>query len=403
MDETDIRSRPEAIEQVRRFSRRLYKSRKDLIPSIRSAAKATDMRRAAMDLATHFPFIKLLGVLAGLSMEDRISLLIEEGELTDNEALDAIDALEALDESLDLQRALTQVLPSWFGAVAGPRQIAISIIYSKPEACQELSARLAILSRQKLISVNSFKPRGADLIVVLVDSTLLGNENAYSRVLEAMSYYERGMARVIPVLLEPTDLSGTPLDKLQILPKNNIPIASWAKSAEAWYDVAKSIRQVVEGFSTQQRPGSTDIPLTCVLYDRSDVELFQELAPHLALLEKNQMMRLWHPQLVTPGDRVDEQARMQLQQAALIVVLLSANFLSDPAMDELTELVVQRATADKRVLLTVVARPVDVTLTPYSNFQPVSDVTTILHEDRDLLWLTIAKELRERLKQLGQW
>jgi hypothetical protein len=53
-------------------------------------------------------------------------------------------------------------------------------------------------------------------------------------------------ARVIPVILRPCDWDKAPFAKLQALPKDAKPVTRWNDRDEAWTDVARGIRKVVE-------------------------------------------------------------------------------------------------------------------------------------------------------------
>ena len=71
---------------------------------------------------------------------------------------------------------------------------------------------------------------------------------------QALERHRRGEVRAIPILLRPTDWQITPLGKLQALPKNGKPITTWSNQDDAYLDVARGIRAVVETLltSTQQ-------------------------------------------------------------------------------------------------------------------------------------------------------
>ena len=87
----------------------------------------------------------------------------------------------------------------------------------------------------------------ADLILLLVSADFLASK--YIRSVElrrAMERHEAKEARVIPVILRPVDWRGAQFGQLQALPKNALPITTWSNQDEAFLDVARRIRQVVE-------------------------------------------------------------------------------------------------------------------------------------------------------------
>ena len=57
---------------------------------------------------------------------------------------------------------------------------------------------------------------------------------------KALARHEAREARVIPIILSPTDLTGTPFAKLQALAKNAKPITRWTKREDAYYDVVET-------------------------------------------------------------------------------------------------------------------------------------------------------------------
>jgi hypothetical protein len=62
----------------------------------------------------------------------------------------------------------------------------------------------------------------------------------------AMERHDAGEARVIPVILRPVDWEGASFGKLKALPQDARPVTSWSNQDEAFQDIARGIRQVVE-------------------------------------------------------------------------------------------------------------------------------------------------------------
>jgi hypothetical protein len=61
----------------------------------------------------------------------------------------------------------------------------------------------------------------------------------------ALQRHERKEARVIPVILRTCDWTDMPYARLQALPTGGRPISSFTDADEAYTDVAKGIRAVV--------------------------------------------------------------------------------------------------------------------------------------------------------------
>lgn len=142
----------------------------------------------------------------------------------------------------------------------------IRLFYSyshKDEAMRDaLETHLAILKRQEFIA--SWHDRGiapgekwkdqidrnlgeADIILLLVSADFLASDYCYEiEMKQALERHEAGEARVIPVILRPVDWKGAPFGKLQALPRDAKPVSIWEDPDEAWTDVARGIREMVE-------------------------------------------------------------------------------------------------------------------------------------------------------------
>ncbi len=90
----------------------------------------------------------------------------------------------------------------------------------------------------------------AQVILLLMSPDFINSEYCYSIEMDrAMKLYEQGKAYVIPVILRPTDWEYTPFSKLQVLPKEGKPLTTWNNRDEAFLNVAKGIRKVIEEFT----------------------------------------------------------------------------------------------------------------------------------------------------------
>jgi tetratricopeptide (TPR) repeat protein len=93
----------------------------------------------------------------------------------------------------------------------------------------------------------------AAIILLLVSPDFIASDYCYGiEMKRAMERHERGEARVIPIILRPTDWRETPFDKLQALPTNDKPITKWSNRDNAFLDVVKGIREAVETLNLQK-------------------------------------------------------------------------------------------------------------------------------------------------------
>jgi hypothetical protein len=99
----------------------------------------------------------------------------------------------------------------------------------------------------------------AQIILLLVSRDFVASDYCYSiEMNRALERHERREARAIPIILRPTDWQQTLLGRLQALPKDGKPVTSWRDRDEAYVDITKGLRKIIEEMDTQ----STALPLT---------------------------------------------------------------------------------------------------------------------------------------------
>lgn len=90
----------------------------------------------------------------------------------------------------------------------------------------------------------------ARVILLLASPNFLASRYCYDiEVKRAMERHEAGEARVIPVILRPSEWERAPFSKLQALPTGAVPITRWPDRDEAFLNVAQGIRLAVEGLT----------------------------------------------------------------------------------------------------------------------------------------------------------
>ena len=162
---------------------------------------------------------------------------------------------------------------------------AVKVFFSyshKDEALRdELATHLSLMKRKGVIeawhdreitagaeSANAIDDNlnAADIILLLVSANFLASDYCYDIEMQrAMERHEAKEARVIPIILKPTDWSDAPFAKLQALPKNAKPITTWQDQDEAFLNVVQGIRRVVEDMAkskTSSTASETATPAT---------------------------------------------------------------------------------------------------------------------------------------------
>jgi WD40 repeat protein/Flp pilus assembly protein TadD len=88
----------------------------------------------------------------------------------------------------------------------------------------------------------------ADIILLLVSPYFINSEEYLSLLVKKVTQYQtdkREKVTIIPVLLRSCLWQETPLAQLDMLPRNGVPVTTWADRDEAWTDIAKNVRYVV--------------------------------------------------------------------------------------------------------------------------------------------------------------
>ncbi len=143
-----------------------------------------------------------------------------------------------------------------------PVRVFISYSHEDEALRRALDKHLALLKRIRLIEIwhdrrivpgtdvddkiHSELDR-ADLILILVSSSFLASDYCYGKEMRrAFDRHQAGKARVVPVIVRAVDWEGAPFRHLLALPTDGNPVKSWSNEDEAWVDVAKGIRKVIE-------------------------------------------------------------------------------------------------------------------------------------------------------------
>lgn len=89
--------------------------------------------------------------------------------------------------------------------------------------------------------------REAQIIVLLISAEFVNSDRCYELEMQrALEFSAAGTARLIPVLLSPTDWEVLPLKRFRALPANGTAVSLWRNREDALLEVARGIRKVVE-------------------------------------------------------------------------------------------------------------------------------------------------------------
>lgn len=168
-----------------------------------------------------------------------------------------------------LQQEFHQRLKDWASGTTSSLEIFYSYAHKDEDLREDLETHLSLLKRQKLITGwhdhkigagKEFKGEidthlnTAHIVLLLVSPAFMASDYCFDKeMMRAMERHETGDARVIPIILRPVDWHEAPFAKLKALPKDGKPVTMWSNHDEAFLDVAKGIRGVVEELTKNPR------------------------------------------------------------------------------------------------------------------------------------------------------
>lgn len=136
----------------------------------------------------------------------------------------------------------------------------ISYSHADDRVLERLHKHLAMLQREGLISTwfdHAILPGSelekeisdqldrSDIFVALISADYLDSKYCYEKEFEhALTLYEAGRIRIIPVIVEPCDWLSSDFQKFLALPKDGKPISDWTNTNTAYLDIVNGLRRL---------------------------------------------------------------------------------------------------------------------------------------------------------------
>jgi len=176
------------------------------------------------------------------------------------------DVREEIEDTLLLPwEELQRRQPDVYGQTqpTSPSPVRVFIAYSQEDEGlrEELDRHLANLKRQGKIQAwhkgaieagaewdAAIKQQleTAQIILLLISADFVASDHCYDLLQQSLQRHSAGTARVIPILLRPTDLKNSPFSHLSPLPTDGVPITRWSNRDEAFLNVVEGIRGAIE-------------------------------------------------------------------------------------------------------------------------------------------------------------
>ncbi|WP_054702533.1 toll/interleukin-1 receptor domain-containing protein [Desulfosarcina cetonica] len=103
----------------------------------------------------------------------------------------------------------------------------------------------------------------AHIVLLLISADFIDSKYCYDiEMKRALDRHNNHEARVIPVILRPTDWRNAPFGKLQALPRDGRPVVKFETLDDGFLEVAQGLRNIVSQWNVNipLTPGSVDIP-----------------------------------------------------------------------------------------------------------------------------------------------
>ena len=139
-------------------------------------------------------------------------------------------------------------------------------------------------------------------------------------------------------------------------------------------------------------------------YSHKDEALRDQLECQLSILKRQGLIDVWHDRRIIPGDNIDLSISKELDNADIILMLLSPDFLnSDYCYGIETERALQRQQEGSARLISVILRPCDWKHTELSKslVTPTDGKPITLWPDRDEALLDVSESIRKSIEKLG--
>ncbi|MEM9908093.1 MAG: toll/interleukin-1 receptor domain-containing protein, partial [Cyanobacteria bacterium P01_D01_bin.44] len=138
-------------------------------------------------------------------------------------------------------------------------------------------------------------------------------------------------------------------------------------------------------------------------YSHKDETLRDQLDTHLKILERQQLIQPWHDRRIDPGDDWAQDIDNNLNQADIILLLVSADFISSRYCYEI-ELphALQRHQSGDATVIPIIIRPVDWQASQLSalGVLPTDGKAVTQWRDRDAAWLDVETGIKRAVEAI---
>jgi TIR domain len=135
----------------------------------------------------------------------------------------------------------------------------------------------------------------------------------------------------------------------------------------------------------------------------TDAPLLEQLECHLSTLQREGLIATWHKRQIVAGSARQEEVDRHLNVAALILLLVSSDFLaSDYCYGTEMQRALQRHETNEAIVVPLLLRPCDWQSTPFASLQalPSGEKPITLWSNRDAGWTNVVKGIKTALESI---
>jgi hypothetical protein len=140
-----------------------------------------------------------------------------------------------------------------------------------------------------------------------------------------------------------------------------------------------------------------------VNYSHKDENLLDELEKHISVLKRQGTIEAWNDRMILPGEVWKGGISAHLEEADIILLLVSADFLASGYCDsvEMRRALQRQASGEARVI-PVILRDVSWKRAPFGHLQalPGNEVAVTSWQNRDSAWRSVSDGIQEAAEQI---
>jgi RNA polymerase sigma factor (sigma-70 family) len=162
-------------------------------------------------------------------------------------------------------------------------------------------------------------------------------------------------------------------------------------------------RRVALLSAVKRQVPATRVPVF-VSYARSDEKLRKQLGNHLSVLQRQGLIGAWHDRMIEPGSDWKQEIAAALERSRIILLLLSADFISSSyCFDVEMQRALELHAAGRALVVPIVLRPVALQELPFAHLQALPRGGRPVTEwpSRDAAFVDIVEGLQDALDLLA--